>query len=459
MTNIDRPALREIINDFAQAIEDNKRKGSKPEYAVIDFRDEKKNNYECEVWLVPVELLRYRKDNGRIRADVISYERSEGKLLETKKETQDILRRMLEENDPEKNEELYRSVLHAEQKEPAIITCDGFLINGNRRKMTLERINDNFPGKYKYMKVVILPGKDDKKRGGPPTILEIEEIENRYQHQSEGKAEYSSFNTALSIKRKMQVGMPLEQILLDDPYYAVLPKKQFDKEMKVYYDKYLGPLNCIDRYLKHLDRDELYKTVVASVGDKEGRWQAFLDYHNHVYKKFQDEKQRIRLGIEEDEVGLFEDVAFKIIRKREFKGLPKLHQIMREFPKWLTNPDAKQELLVLADVDLNLPHEETLKADGSEIDEIDKDRIWSNKHATVLHRHLKNAKDYYDQEKSHETPIELLEAALKKLTHENLQLDSIKGSDIAKAKKIVSEISKVLKDIEDELYDLSKKVR
>jgi hypothetical protein len=69
---------------------------------------------------------------------------------------------------------------------------------------------------------------------------------------------------------------------------------------------------------------------------------------------------------------------------------------------------------------------------------------------------LKKAKDYYDQEKSHDTPIDLLEAALKKLTHENLQIDSIKGSDINKAKKIISEISKVLNNISDELYDLEK---
>lgn len=457
MTNIDRSALREIIDDFAKAIEENKRKGPKPETAVIDFRDEKKNNYECEVWLVPIEFLRYRKNNGRIRSDVLSYERSEGKLKETTKETQQVLRRMLEENDVEKNEELYRSILHAEQKEPAIITCDGFLINGNRRKMTIERINEKFPGKYKSMKVVILPGKDDKKRGGPPTILEIEEIENRYQYQSEGKAEYSSFNTALSIKEKIKVGMTLEQILLDDPYYAVLSEKQFKKEMKVFDDKYLGPLSCIDRYLKQLDRDELYKTVVANVGDKEGRWQAFLDYYNFVYKKLDDEKQRLRIGVEEDEVGLFEDAAFKIIRKREFKNLPKLHQIMRDLSKWITNSDAKKEILALTDIDLNLPHAETIKADGTEIDEQEKDRRWSNKYATELHRHLKKAKDYYEQEKSHDTPIELLEAALKKLTHENLQVDSIKGSDIGKAKKIISEISKVLKDISDGIYDLEKK--
>ena len=40
-------------------------------------------------------------------------------------------------------------------------------------------------------KAVILPGKDDV--GGPSTLLESEQIENRYQLQSDGKAEILCF--------------------------------------------------------------------------------------------------------------------------------------------------------------------------------------------------------------------------------------------------------------------------
>ena len=37
--------------------------------------------------------------------------------------------------------------------------------------------------------------------GGPPTLKEIEELENRYRFQSEDKSEYYGFDRALSIKR------------------------------------------------------------------------------------------------------------------------------------------------------------------------------------------------------------------------------------------------------------------
>ena len=160
--------------------------------------------------------------------DVISYEKEFGVLNEKTKESQEELRKMLDKNDPEKNDELERSISHEGQREPAIITCDGFLINGNRRKMILERINNKKPGSIKSMKVVVLPGKKDP--GGPPTLVEIEEIENRYQHQSEGKAEYTKFNTALSIQRKIDMGMTLEEQLRDDPIYAGLTRRNSEKQ-------------------------------------------------------------------------------------------------------------------------------------------------------------------------------------------------------------------------------------
>jgi hypothetical protein len=451
MAKLDRSATREIIDDFAREIAIRKHPGPKPEKAVIYFRNERREGFEREIVNVPIELLKYRKDNGRIRSDVISYEKEYGLLKEETKEAQEILRAILEKNDPEKNEELFRSINHDGQDQPAIITCDGFLINGNRRKMILEKINRTHPNKSPFMKVVVLPGKDDS--GGPPTKLEIEEIENRYQHQSEGKAEYSKFNTALSIKRKIDLGMSLEQQLRDDPVYAGLEEKEFKKAVKQFEDEYLGPLICIDRYLEYLGRNSFYNTISESSGDKEGRWEAFLDYYKHVWKKMGDPDQRRSMNITEDEVGDVEDIAFKIIRHREFKNLGlKLHQVMRALPKWLSKPEAKEELFVLNEVQIELPQEKNFKSDGSEYDEKEKDRIWSAEHSTIIHRQLRRAHDIFEQEKSTDTPLELLDQALKKLKHPNMNLDVVKTSEIPSAMKTVKKIRDTLKEIEGVLY-------
>ncbi len=449
---------REIIEDFAKEIERKKTKGPKPAKTVIDFRNERKDGIERDIYLIPIELLRYRKDNGRISSDVMNYEKNCGLLNEKSKEAQVIIRIFLEAKDKEKTEELTRSIKHDGQRDPAIITADGFLINGNRRKMVMEVLlkDSKYRSdiKFTHMKVVILPGKDDE--GGPPTLLEIEQIENRYQLQSEAKAEYSNFDRALSMRRKIEYGMSLEQQLMDDPIYGGLEKKEFNKAIKKFTEDYLKPLDCIDRYLSHLGREGLYSTVSTSIGDPEGRWQAFYDYYNSVYQKLSEKKKRIKLGIVEDEVGLIEDVTYKIIRKRELPGLGKVHQVIRDLPKYLSDHDSKNELLKLGDLELELPKEESFDENGKEFDERIKDKIWGKKHASEIINQIKKAKHIFEYKKELETPIKLLEDALKLLNHQNMDPSVVKITDVPKALKLAGLIKVRANEIENEFYHYKK---
>jgi hypothetical protein len=305
--------------------------------------------------------------------------------------------------------------------------------------------------------VVILPGKTDP--GGPPTLLEIEQIENRYQLQSEGKAEYYAFDRALSMRRKIELGMSLKEQLLDDPVYSGLGEKQFKKEIKKFEDEYLKPLDCIERYLQHLKRNGLYSTVSTGLGDPEGRWQAFLDYYKFVYQKLNDEKKRIKLGICEEEIGKIEDLAFKIIRNREFPGLGKVHKIMRDLPKWLTNKDAKKELFKILDISLDLQKDERIDENGKEKDERTIDKIWWKKYSSKIINHAKKANDFFEHKKGQETPLELLQAALKKLKHENMNTKNVSPFDIQKAMKLVKGIQERAGVLEDEFYHYQKEVK
>ena len=456
MAKIDKAKAREIIPDFADAIAKAKKKGAKPAKTVINFRNEKKNGFERDIYEVPIELLRYRKDNGRIRAEVLSYEKLHGFLHERMQEAQDVIRKMLLASDEEKNEELRHSMLQEGQREPAIITADGFLINGNRRKMILETM-DKKDRPQSEMKVVILPSVDDE--GGPPTLIEVEEIENRYQHQSEAKAEYSNFNLALSISRKIELGLSLAEQLKDDPIYAGRGKSEFDNAVARFQEDYLEPLQCVDRYLAAIGRPGLYNTISTGIGDKEGRWQAFLDYYKRVYKKLEDPKQRMQLGVSEKDVGAIEGIAFKVIRKREFQTLPKAHEIIRSFPKWLSNPDSRKALMKLSEVDLNLEESKGFDKDGTEYDEKTKDKIWGELNNTKLHGALIKARDYYDHEKALDTPISLLESALTKLQDEDLQSDSIQYADIPQAMELLRAIQQKANELETELYHHQKELK
>lgn len=459
MVNITIDKTREIIDDFAQVISERKSSGTKPQKTVIDFRQDRQNGIEREIVLVPLELLRFRKDNGRIASDVYSYEKNHGPLDEKDNEAQVLLAKFLSEKDPEKTKELRNSIIHSHQEQPAIITADGFLINGNRRKMVLQQLHKDFPGngEYSTMKVVILPGKGEE--GGPPTVKEIEQIENRYQLQSDGKAEYYSFDKAISIKRKIELGMSLEEQLADDPNFVGLSKKELNKVIEDYKNKYLEPLNCIDQYLDQLGRTGLYDTISTGISDREGRWQAFLDYYTHVHKKLKDENKRIDIGIAEDEIGKIQDVSFKLIRKREFSfsgNSTKVHELMRKMPKILANEEAKKELLKIAELSDKLPESETIDSEGNELKPDVIDKKWVTANQTELMKNLNLALKHVQEKNEEDTPLNLLEVAYKKLCHDNLIPTKINKSDLGKAMKMLRQIKTKAKEIEDELYDISK---
>jgi len=248
-------AKRHIVEDFAKEIKTRRTKNPTPSRIVINFRSEVIDRIERRVWRVPIEILRYRKENGRIASNVLDYEKNVGILNEKDDKAQLEIGRFLKEKDPEKTATLRKAIMHAGQQEPAIITCDGFLINGNRRKMVMEILHREYPDddKYAYMKVVMLPSADEE--GGPPTLREIESIENRYQLQSDGKSEYYGFDRALSIKRKIEIGLSLEEQLRDDPRSAGSSPADIQKAVKDWHKKYLDPLECVDRYLKQFGRE------------------------------------------------------------------------------------------------------------------------------------------------------------------------------------------------------------
>src|SRR5205809_7873357 len=110
MPVITTDAKREIVKEFAKLIRQKKTSGAKPAHTVINFRNEKKDGIERPIEQVPIGLLRYRKENGRIASDVLNYQKSFGPLDDKDMEAQAILEEFLEEKDPEKTEILTRSL-------------------------------------------------------------------------------------------------------------------------------------------------------------------------------------------------------------------------------------------------------------------------------------------------------------------------------------------------------------
>ena len=457
---ITQSAERKIIEDFVSEIRKRRHATTKPSKTVIDFRSWKSDGVELTIYSVPLDLLRYRKDNGRIASNVLSYKRETGPLSETDQESQKILAGFLEKKDPDKTLELQNLIYAGGQDTPAIVTCDGFLIDGNRRRLVLDKLREKYPHRadFKMMKVVFLPGPDDKGQGGPPTQLEIEKIENRLQLQSDGKAVYSGFDAALSIRQKEQRGYPLEEQLRDDPQYASLDDRAFRRVVKNKRRELLEPLECIDRYLKQFARPGLYHTISKGLGDREGRWQAFIDYNKFYTNTLKNDRKRQACGIDENETGDIEDAAFKIIRLRDLAGTAKVHMVMRDMPKYCKR--AKKHILAISNkVKDDISDEEKYTSSGAlrPIDE--QDKIWAASVQRDIIYNIQKAVKTSTLEAEKETPIELLRAALKKLEHDQMDISSISVNDHKTARNLVRKIKDAAQKIESSIYDAQKNLK
>jgi hypothetical protein len=64
-----------------------------------------------------------------------------------------------------------------------------------------------------------------------------------------------------------------------------------------------------------------------------------------------------------------EQVAFRLIRKRDFGDFGKVHKLMRDLPSLLKNDAAKRELFKIHDIEPDLPKEKRSDADGKEYDD------------------------------------------------------------------------------------------
>ena len=109
MPTISQPATRIIISDFAEEISKRKIKSAKPSKTIINFRNDLVDKFERDIVKVPIYLLRFRKDNGRIASNVIDYENTSGTLDEGDEEVQDLLRKFLKIKDPEKPKSFTRT--------------------------------------------------------------------------------------------------------------------------------------------------------------------------------------------------------------------------------------------------------------------------------------------------------------------------------------------------------------
>ncbi|MEM2160897.1 MAG: hypothetical protein QXN55_08095, partial [Candidatus Nitrosotenuis sp.] len=159
---------------------------------------------ELQVYRIPIELTFYNIKNGRFAAEYIDLQVKENRQLDPQNpDDSKRIRQMLLEIDPNQSKILQQDLLLYGQKQPGIITHDGSIINGNRRRASLDELVESGKSEFKYIEVGRLP----------PNVShqDLWKIEAGIQLSKSIQLDYGPINELLKFKEGIDAGLtPIE---------------------------------------------------------------------------------------------------------------------------------------------------------------------------------------------------------------------------------------------------------
>lgn len=154
---------------------------------------------------IPIELLVFNVENGRIASLVKSFEREHSSLDPEKEQDARQIAKFLFDSNDEANKRTKKDIATNGQLESGIITSDGVIVDGNRRASLMMAIKDD-PDNYtaeerercEKFRAVVLPEDADEK--------EILRLETTYQMGSDEKVGYNPIEKYLHARDMMDKG-------------------------------------------------------------------------------------------------------------------------------------------------------------------------------------------------------------------------------------------------------------
>ena len=317
----------------------------KPQSDIIkNFRDSH-GKHESPVVNVPIDLLRYRIENGRIARDVMSKRKKDPSFFEEDKESvKEFIEERLMEKDSKINDNLKKSIFGGEQDEPAVITCDGYVIDGNRRLAIINQLyKETSDQKYTTMKCMILPGNeeyaDEKKRndkGDTPTKKEISLLEIYFQMSEQAKAEYKDFDMVLSRRNYKDEGISFKDQVEADNKYSRATKKEKDTAIKnMEFDDEC--LNSAEEYLIFIGQEGLFEHIADDEQDTV-TWKTITYYYQKLWQRVKTEEGCLKHDIDPNNRTDIKKAAFNMIREGDLAMKGSVYKKMDYFLKfWQAN--------------------------------------------------------------------------------------------------------------------------
>lgn len=267
------------------------------------------------VYDIPLNLLVYNKYNGRILSRTKSLENQKQKIDVESESGKKIIEKLLWFSKEERNKKTQISIANFGQQKIGIITKDGIIIDGNRRAMLLNDIQNDgalskkkLPKKYNYFKAVVLPVTLEE------NPIEIEELETKFQMGEDEKLGYNATEKYLKSKEiylKLTAHKPIDLKKID---VTALDKiSDWMGESKGEIKKYLFTMAIMDEYLNWFDYDGMY----TQLDKREDQFLSLTKWLDTFYDK---ESKKGFDGYAQDDVDDLKAIAFDFIRLRGSSG-------------------------------------------------------------------------------------------------------------------------------------------
>jgi len=374
---------------------------------------------ELPIYRFRTSDLLFNRANGRIRSSILAWESEEGKMVDPySPDGQRVIREFLLSIREDENDKIQDDLLQNGQLQPGIVTCDGVVVNGNRRKALLEQLYDvTHEECHQYLEAHVLPRSIEKS--------ELWLIEAGIQLSAPQQLDYSPINHLLKLREGVDSGLDIEN-MASRIYGVDVERLRRD----------LARLGLIDEYLRdYLCKPGRYYLI-------EGKNEHFIDLQNVLERVVTPRGVRKDWTPDESDFAELKLVAFHLIRgKFPHMRIRDLRDLFLRESSWqdlkkvvglTTSTDsvgeeaAEEETPTEADDDDYVETTEDDEGDAS-LATVERDRVeeeqWVKQRKGQLKSAFQDAKEQLQIEKDREQPLALARRALRNM--EAIREDSV----------------------------------
>lgn len=361
----------------------------------------KGENKQFSAYRIPLEFLVYNRLNGRIAAQVKSFEKQNHALDESNEQDSKVIADLLFESKKDRNAQTMENLLENGQQKFGIVTSDGVIIDGNRRAMLLNRIWDNRE-KYRqqsrnvdecrFFIAVILPEHADDK--------EVMRLETSYQMGEDEKLDYDPIQKYLKCKDLTDMGFEPVDIA------------GMMAEEKPVIEEWLKIMELMDSYLEHYGYDGIY----TRLDKREGQ---FVDLSAYLQRYKPLTSVKVGWAYQAEDVAELKSISFDYIRAqyegKEFRVIGKPSKTDSAF----CNEGIWRNLLKAHEETIEAIQEESVeeirrKNPGGDLSPLleERDSVWTEKVMAALKANLGKASSSLEDLQRANEPTKLIEKAL-----------------------------------------------